>query len=86
MPCDQLRVQLGNNSEPHWQGSSLRMMYLVRSASLQNIILRLRWLAHRAATAGGLQRPLAKVPLEHALRAGPLPPLLKRVLRAELRF
>ena len=49
MPCDQLRVQLGNNSEPHWQGSSLRMMYLVRSASLRNIILRLRRLAPEAA-------------------------------------
>ena len=49
MPCDQLRVQLGNNSEPHWQGSSLRMMYLVRSASLRNIILRLRKLAPEAA-------------------------------------
>ena len=86
MPCDQLRVQLGNNAEPHWQGSSLRMMYLVRSASLRNIILRLRWLAHRAATAGGLQRLLAKVPLGHSLPTGPLSPLLNRDLRAELRL
>ena len=31
------------------QGSSLRMMYLIRSASLRNIILRLRKLAPEAA-------------------------------------
>jgi hypothetical protein len=57
------------------------MMYLVRSASLRNIILRLRVLAPEAAVL-----PVIHNVSGHVLPAGPLSPLLNRDLRAELRF
>ena len=62
------------------------MMYLVRSASLRNIILRLRELAPEAAILPVVVNFIGQVPLGHALPTGPLSPLLNRDLRAELRF
>ncbi len=56
--CIEQRALSGSLSKAHrlplvcgdsGQGSALRMMYLVRSASLRNIILRLRALAPEAA-------------------------------------
>jgi hypothetical protein len=62
------------------------MMYLVRSASLRNIILRLRLLAPEAAILPVVLNVIGQGPLGHALETGPLSPLLNWDLRAELRF
>ena len=68
------------------QGSALRMMYLVRRASLRNIILRLPSSHSKQPSCRWFSTSLAKVQLGHVLRAGPLSPLLNIDLRAELRF
>ena len=68
------------------QGSSLRMMYLVRNASLRNIILRLGKLAPEAAILPVILNVYLQGPLGHVLPTGPLSPLLNSDLRAELRF
>jgi hypothetical protein len=62
------------------------MMYLVRSASLRNIILRLRRLALRTPILPVVCNGHQPSSIGHALQAGPLSPLLNMDLRAELRF
>ena len=62
------------------------MMYLVRSASLRNIILRLRQLAPKAVILPVILNLSGQGRMGHVLPTGPLSPLLNRDLRAELRF